>query len=206
MLVAWSDHGGQLGPTGSDGVARTVVPGDGAGGRFVSDLVSLRVGSLQEPAVAGAVGFAPQFTLSGLVAHQTSDTPVSLEALGQPTVETATYLSGSGSVTDTDTGVSLWSMIQKAGLLTDPTVKNDLLRFGFVATGSDGYRAMVSQGEIDPAFGNQPDIVAYGDTGGQLGPHSADGAKRLVLPGDVAGGRYVSNLVSLQVVDLSALN
>ena len=75
---------------------------------------------------------------------------------------------------------------------------------GGAATGSDGYRALISMGEIDPAFGNQPDVVAYPDTQGQLGPGGIDGATRLVLPGDHAGGRYVSNLVNLRVVDLTA--
>jgi hypothetical protein len=106
-------------------------------------------------------------------------------------------------VTDTYTGVSLWTLIQDAGLLTDPSVKNDLLRYGVGATGSDGYRALISLGEIDPAFGNQPDIVAYADTSGQLGPTGPDGQMRLIVPGDYAGGRYVSNLVSLRVVDLA---
>lgn len=86
-------------------------------------------------------------------------------------------------------------------MLTDPSIKNDLLRYGVVATGSDGYRAFVAMGEIDPAFGNQPDLIAYSDTGGQLGPGGSDGALRLIVPGDVAGGRYVSNLTSLQVID-----
>jgi hypothetical protein len=30
---------------------------------------------------------------------------------------------------------------------------------------------------------------------------AAPGALRLIVPGDHAGGRYVSNLVSLQVID-----
>ena len=50
----------------------------------------------------------------------------------------------------------------------DPSIKNDLLRFGVVATGSDGYRAFISLGEIAPQFGNQPDLVAYADKEGQL--------------------------------------
>jgi hypothetical protein len=97
-------------------------------------------------------------------------------------------------------------LIQDAGLLTDPTIKNDLLGFAVVATGSDGYRAVISLGEIDPAFGNQPDLVAHGDTAGQLGPGGSDGALRLVVPGDYAGGRYVSNLVSLQVIDATSMH
>jgi hypothetical protein len=59
-------------------------------------------------------------------------------------------------------------------------------------------------GEIAPQFGNQNDIVAYADTASQLGGGGADGALRIVVPGDAAGGRYVSNLTSLQVIDVTA--
>jgi hypothetical protein len=206
VLVAYADTAGQLGPNASDGLARMVVPGDIAGGRYVSDLVSLRVVSLPEPGPTGAGGISPEATLSGAVADPTIVTPATLSALNQSTTETATYLAGSSPTTDTYTGVSLWTLIQDAGLLTDPSIKNDLLRFAVVATGSDGYRAVISLGEIAPMFGNQPDLVAYSDTGGQLGPNGSDGALRLIVPGDVAGGRYVSNLVSLQVIDTSTMH
>jgi hypothetical protein len=207
VLVAYADTGGQLGPKGTDGLARIVVPGDLAGGRYVSDLVSLQVGSLPEPGPTGPGGFSPELTLGGDVADPTIVTPATLAAMTQSTMmEQATYTAGSGQVSDTYTGVSLWTLIQDAGVLTDPSIKNDLLRFGVVATGSDGYRGFISLGEIDPTFGNQPDLIAYGDTGGQLGPNGPDGALRLIVPGDHAGGRYVSNLVSLQVVDATGLS
>ncbi len=204
VLVATSDTAGQLGPNGSDGLARMVVPGDHAGGRYVSDLIGLHVGSLPEPSSPGPGGVSDQFTLSGQVAEPATFTPITLAALNQSTTEAVTFLSGTGSVSDTYTGVSLWTLLQDQGLVTDPSIKNDVLRFGVVATGSDGYRALISLGEIDPAFGNQPDLVAYADTGGQLGPNGSAGAMRLIVPGDHAGGRYVSNLVDLRVVDLTA--
>jgi len=204
VLVATSDTSGQLGPNGSDGLARMVVPGDHAGGRYVSDLVDLHVGSLPEPPSEGPGGVSDQFTVAGQIADPATFTPITLAALDQSTTETATFLSGAGQVSDTYTGVSLWTLLQDQGLVTEPSIKNDVLRFGVVATGSDGYRALISLGEIDPAFGNQPDIVAYADTGGQLGPDGSAGAMRLVVPGDHAGGRYVSNLVDLRVVDLTA--
>lgn len=204
VMVAYADTAGQLGADGSDGLARMVVPGDLAGGRYVSDLVSLSVQSLPEPGPSGPGGIAGQLTLSGEVADPGIVTPATLAALNQSTTETASYLGPTGEVTDTYTGVSLWTVIQDSGLLTDPSIKNDLLRYGVVATGSDGYRAFISMGEIDPAFGHQPDLIAYSDTGGQLGPGGAEGALRLIVPGDVAGGRYVSNLVSLQVVDVGS--
>jgi hypothetical protein len=201
VMVAYADTAGQLGPNGSDGLARVVVPGDLAGGRYVSELVSLKVQSLPEPGPSGPGGISDQLALSGKIADPSIVTPESLSALNQSTTETPTYLSGAGQTTDTYTGVSLWTLIQDSGVLTDASIKNDILRYAVVATGSDGYRAIISMGEIDPAFGNQPDLVAYSDTGGQLGPGGQDGALRLIVPGDHAGGRYVSNLVSLQVID-----
>ncbi len=204
ILVAYADTAGQLGPNAGQGLARMVVPGDLAGGRYVSDLVSLKVATLPEPGPPGAGGLSDQAALSGAVADPTIVTPASLIALNQSRMETATYLAGSSPVTDTYTGVSLWTLIQDSGLLTDPSTKNDLLSFAVAATGSDGYRAVISLGEIAPMFGNQPDLVAYADTAGQLGAGGSDGALRLVLPGDHAGGRYVSNLVSLQVIDTTA--
>ena len=207
ILLAFSDTAGQLGPTGSNGLSRIVVPGDMAGGRYVSDLVSLTVGSLPEPGPSGPGGIAASATVSGAVADPAIITPETLSQLiSQQQTETATYLSGSGPVTDTYTGVSLWNLIQDAGLLTDPSIKNDLLNYVVVATGSDGYRALFSLGEINPAFGNQQDLVAYSDEKGQLGPDGKDGAMRVVVPGDVAGGRYVSNLTSLQVIDVTAFH
>jgi len=206
ILIASSDTSGQLGPGGSDGLSRVVVPNDIAGGRYVSDLVSLRFGSLPEPGPTGSGGIAFSATLSGAVADPTIITPETLSQLNQSQSETATYLSGSGSVSDTYTGVSLWNLIQDSGLLTDPSTKNDLLNFAVVATGSDGYRAVFSLGEIDPAFGNQQDIVAYTDQKGQLGSGGSDGAMRIVVPGDIAGGRYVSNLTSLQVFNATAFH
>ena len=66
-----------------------------------------------------------------------------------------------------------------------------------VATGSDGYKAVVSAGEIAPNFGHKPDLVAYADTGGRA--PVPDGFARIAAAGDVAGGRYVSNLADLHV-------
>jgi hypothetical protein len=208
ILIASSDTGGQLGPKGADGLSRVVVPGDTAGGRYVSDLVSLKVESLPEPGPTGPGGFSSSATLSGDVKDPTIITPATLSALlNQKVTETASYTAAGAPVTDTYTGVSIWNLVQDSGVLTDSSIKNDILNFVVVATGSDGYRAVFSMGEIDPAFGNQQDIVAYADTGNQLGTNSAgmnnpDGALRIIVPGDAAGGRYVSNLTSLEVVNV----
>jgi DMSO/TMAO reductase YedYZ molybdopterin-dependent catalytic subunit len=95
-------------------------------------------------------------------------------------------------------GVGLWTLLDKSvGLANDPAVHNDGLAKIVVATGNDGYRVAFSLGELDPAFGNQPDLVAYEADGKPIGPN---GFARLIVPNDVKGGRYVSRLVSLQVI------
>ncbi len=102
--------------------------------------------------------------------------------------------------TETYTGTNLWTLLNAAGGIRPiPGVKNSTLRNYVVAVGSDGYQAVFSGGKINPKFGNQPDIVAYGNTGGQLGPGGPEGFARMVAPNDVAHGRYVSNLVTLHV-------
>ena len=83
---------------------------------------------------------------------------------------------------DTYTGVSLWDLITSAGLVTTPSIKNDVLGKYVVAVGSDGYEAVFSLGEIDPMFGDQQDLVVYSDIDGQLGPDGQDGFARLVAP------------------------
>jgi hypothetical protein len=98
----------------------------------------------------------------------------------------------------------LWTLLDDAGLILDPTIKNDVLRQYVEAIGSDGSAAIFSLGEIDPMFGGQEDLVAYGDTDGQLGLDGPDGFARMVVPGDAAGGRYVSNLVALEVFTATA--
>ena len=87
-------------------------------------------------------------------------------------------------------------------------MKNDILGKFLVATGSDGYRAVIALGEIAPNFGDQKDLIAIdlngtGKVGG--GPNGdANGFARLVIPGDIRAGRYVSNLIGLEVYSAPA--
>ncbi|GAA3194678.1 hypothetical protein [Actinocorallia longicatena] len=83
----------------------------------------------------------------------------------------------------------------------DAAVKNDQLRFFVAATASDGYRAIVSWAEIDPGFAGTPVLLAVSEDGAtldQTGP-------RLVVPGDVKGGRYVSAVTRLHIGSVDRL-
>jgi hypothetical protein len=125
-----------------------------------------------------------------------------LPSLAPITSQAATYTAAGTTVSDTYSGVNLWNLLDDAGGVTVTSAKNDILSKYVVATGSDGYKVVFSLGEIDPSFGAQPVMAAFSDTAGQLGPQGTDGLARMVVPGDAAGGRYVSDLVSLKVLSL----
>ncbi|HEY0207035.1 MAG TPA: molybdopterin-dependent oxidoreductase [Acetobacteraceae bacterium] len=197
-LVAYAQNGQ---PLGTDGFARAVASGDAAGGRYVSNLARLDV--IQAPSnPSRGGGVSGSFTLSGLIATPGTYDTAALATL-PATTESVTYAAAGRPVSASFTGIPLWTLLTVAGLVTDPAIKNDELRFYVLATGSDGYEATFSLGELDPRFGGgAADLVAYAQDGQPLG---MDGFARLVVPGDLAGGRYVSNLVSLQVLDATAV-
>ena len=89
------------------------------------------------------------------------------------------------------------------GLQLDPSIKNDELSKYVLATGTDGYEATFSLGELDPAFGGSDlaDLIAFEANGAPLG---TNGFARLIVPDDVKQGRWVSNLVDLRVLDAVA--
>lgn len=179
--VAYADTLNQL--PNPNGFTRIVAAGDIAGGRYVSNLTNIAVvAASPEPGTGG--GVTTQFSVQGAVSTSLTMTLASLEALPAYT-ETVTYLAGSTSVTDTYTGALLWDVLGAAGVVTDSTIKNDILRKAVAITGSDGYEVAFSLGEIDPMFGDDPILVAYSDDLGQLGDGGADGFARIVAPGDV---------------------
>ncbi len=100
----------------------------------------------------------------------------------------------------TYSGVWLKDLLTQAGPVLDPK-KNGLLRLGVVAVGSDGYSVLITGGEIAPTFGHIQVLVAYAVN---RQPLSGDGFARLVVPGDQAMGRFVSNLTEWQVVALGS--
>lgn len=177
-----------------DGPLRLTAPGDVRGGRYVSNLVRLEVRAA--PATAtGAGGVPASFSVSGAVAAGAS---YDIQALrGLPTV---THTAANG---DVYTGVSLWTLLDSIGLKTPEGAHNPALAMFAVATGSDGYRAVLGLGEIHPGFGNNGALVAYQLNGAPL----ADaGMARLVLPHDVRRGRWVSNLQAIEVFGLDGGN
>jgi hypothetical protein len=70
-----------------------------------------------------------------------------------------------------------------------------------IVTGTDCYQSVFGAGEIDPFFGGSQIMVAYATGGQSLGNA---GFARVVVPGDKAGGRFVSNIANIEVRDPTA--
>lgn len=116
----------------------------------------------------------------------------------QQTVDVA-FQTGEGPQQHTEVGVPLSDLIPPDALATEEDVRNDLLRFGVLAIGSDGYAALVAYGEVSPDFGNKGILLAVAEDGVTLE------RPRLVVPGDVRGGRYVTDIVELRVTRVGKL-
>ncbi len=119
-----------------------------------------------------------------------------LAALPQKTVDVS-FQSSKGAEKHTETGVPLASVLPADALATT-SKKNDQLSFAVLAVGSDGYSAVFAYGDVSPDFGNRGLLVSLTEDGKALA------RPRLVVPGDVKGGRYVSDLVALKVVRLGS--
>lgn len=165
-------------------------------------LVGCAAGTAAPPAEAlpaagetAAVALPPEGTvrLTGDLVEPRDVTLDDLAALPRQTVE-VTFQTRNGPQQHTETGVLLSDLIPPDALATADGTKNDPLRFGVLATGSDGYAALVAYGEVSPDFGNTGILLATAEDGVELE------RPRLVVPGDVKGGRYVSDVVELRVV------
>jgi len=92
------------------------------------------------------------------------------------------------------TGVLLWDLVTKAGLKNGGG-KNPGLRHTLVVRAQDGYAAILSIGEIDPALEGKPVILAYRQDGrpGDLP------ALKLIVPGDRMGARMIRDVTEVEV-------
>ena len=168
-----------------------VVPQDTTRSRFVTGLDQLVIATVPM-APQGPRSVTQSFTLSGVAMPGTFTTA---DLTPPTTVSNVTFLSGNTPTgPNSYTGVDLWNFLVAAGLLSNP------LNSYVLATGSDGFRVLFSLAELDPAFGARTDLLADSIDGGAPGTSlGSNGFFRTVIPGDLHGGRFVSNVASLAV-------
>lgn len=126
--------------------------------------------------------------------------PVGLAQLAAMPSQTVTVEFGSSKGTErhTETGTPLVGVIDRAGPAVAAGAKHDQLSFAVLVIGADGYQVAISYGEMAPRFGNRAVLLATAEDGRPLA------RPRLVVPGDVEGARYVTDVVALHVVRLAA--
>ena len=148
------------------------------------------VASTSAPDIPTSVGLpAGKVLVIGDIARTQVLDVAALRKLPSKTV-TVTFMSGSGVEHHVYVGPRLVDVLTQAAPRFDPSIKNDKLRHYISVSATDGYRALVAYGEIDPSFENKDVLLATSEDGHPL---DADGP-RLVVPGDISGGRYVSNV------------
>jgi hypothetical protein len=98
---------------------------------------------------------------------------------------------------ETYTGVRLSELLARMSAPLGSDLRGKALSAYVVATGSDGYRAVLALGEADPSFHPGEVLVADEMNGKPLDAHS--GPFRLVVTEDKRPARSVRNLVSLEL-------
>jgi hypothetical protein len=157
-----------------------VVPGDRFGLRSVEDVSRITVG-VQSPAPTTPPS-AGALTISA-GGHTRVLSAAQLAALPSETLQ-VTFQAGTTPQTHTEIGPSLGVVLRAAHLLSG-------LNTWVAGVGDDGYVAVVTPAE--QWVGNRPLQISLNEDGTALAE------PRLVVDGDVKGGRYVSGLVDLVV-------
>ena len=133
---------------------------------------------------------------------------LSTYAAPQPTLLTAadlkamphTTVTTHNSHTNADevySGVRLADLLSKIGAPLGSNLHGKALALYIVATGSDGYKAVLALGEADPSFHPGEVVVADALDGKSLDAHN--GPFKLVVTEDKRPARSVRNLVSIEL-------
>jgi DMSO/TMAO reductase YedYZ molybdopterin-dependent catalytic subunit len=94
-------------------------------------------------------------------------------------------------------GVLISALLKRAGMTLDTGMRGPLLAVCVVAEAHDGYRALFSLPELDPAFTTGMVMVADHMDGKPLAER--DGPLKIVVPGDKRADRWVRGVERLRV-------
>jgi hypothetical protein len=140
---------------------------------------------------ATAVASAAPVSVGGTVASPQTYSRSALEALPQ-TAFTVTVHTPRGSFTQTDSGVSLETIVEDSAPVL-PSDKNALLRVVVTVAGAWHLQRTFALGELDPSFGNHPAYLALEAAGRPLYQ------PELIVPGDSDSARTVLGVDQIDV-------
>ena len=97
-------------------------------------------------------------------------------------------------------GVTLRSVLEKAGVTFGESLKGKRLTNCLLVEAADGYRAVIALPELDPAFTDKQTVLAFLRDGKPLG--EKEGPYRIVIPNERRMARWVRQVTTLKIVDV----
>jgi hypothetical protein len=97
-------------------------------------------------------------------------------------------------------GVTLKSVLEKAGITFGESMKGKRLSNCLLVETADGYRAVIALPELDPAFTDKQTLLAFLRDGKPLG--DKEGPYRIVIPDEKRMARWVRQVTTLKIVDV----
>ena len=119
-----------------------------------------------------------------------------LEALPHVKVAAAEHPSGTVNFE----GVTLKSVLEKAGLTFGESMKGKRLTNCLLVEAADGYRAVIALPELDSAFTDKQALLVFLRDGKPLG--DKEGPYRIVIPEEKRMARWVRQVTMLKIVDV----
>jgi len=97
-------------------------------------------------------------------------------------------------------GVTLKSVLEKAGVTFGESMKGKRLTNCLLVEAADGYRVVIALPELDPAFTDKQTVLAFLRDGKSLG--EKEGPYRIVIPDEKRMARWVRQVTTLKIVDV----
>ena len=97
-------------------------------------------------------------------------------------------------------GVTLKSVLEKAGVPFGESMKGKRLANCLLVEAADGYRAVIALPELDPAFTEKQVVLTFLREGKPLS--EKEGPFRIVIPDEKRMARWVRQVTTLKIVDV----
>lgn len=101
-------------------------------------------------------------------------------------------------------GVTLKSVLEKAGGVFGEALKGKQLASCLLVEGADGYRVVIALPELDPAFTDKRIVLAFSRDGKPL--DEQEGPYRIVIPDEKRMARWVKQVIALKILTFSEKN
>lgn len=140
-----------------------------------------------------AAATSAKLTVDGEVTHPHTFDESELAAMPQVTV----HVTDEKGAPVTYEGVPLSEILESVGAPLGKALRGKQMTLYLLATASDGYRALFSLAELDPAYTDKVVLLADRRDGHPMA--ATEGPLRIVVPGEKRHARWVRSVMTLSV-------